>query len=248
MAVELRSLTGRSSLAATVELLRRVRRLHPTAGVWEAADFEWWWRTPRPSDDWDRPFWFDNDGPIATAALTTWRSTVGLDVITLPGAPPDHVTDVHRTGLELAHQLDARHLEVMVDDTDAVAQSVLAGTGFAPTRERGTSAWMPAESRPPITATPPGYRLVSRAERRDVEHHYVARVGPDVEARLGQTSMYRADLDLAITDTSTGDVVADALFWFDPITHVGFVEPMGTDETHRRRGLARHLLTNGLDR
>ncbi len=228
--------------------MQRARLAHPTAGVWEAADFEWWWRTPRPSDDWDRPFWFDEHGPIATAALTAWRSTVGLDVITLPGATTDHVADVHRAGLDLAHRLDARDLEIMVDDTDAVTQSVLADTGFAATPERGTSAWMPAEDRPPITAVPAGYRLVSRAKRRDVEHHYVTRVGPDVEARLRQTSMYRADLDLAITDPSTGDVVADALFWFDPITHVGFAEPMGTNETHRRRGLARHLLAAGLDR
>jgi RimJ/RimL family protein N-acetyltransferase len=43
-----------------------------------------------------------------------------------------------------------------------------------------------------------------------------------------------------------GSVAAYGIFWFDPVTRTGFVEPMGTDETHRRRGLAKHVLTAGL--
>ena len=37
------------------------------------------------------------------------------------------------------------------------------------------------------------------------------------------------------------------LFWFDPATATGLVEPMGTEDDHQRRGLARHLLTAGID-
>lgn len=33
----------------------------------------------------------------------------------------------------------------------------------------------------------------------------------------------------------------------DPLTKVGFVEPMGTNEGHRQCGLARHILTSGLE-
>jgi hypothetical protein len=38
------------------------------------------------------------------------------------------------------------------------------------------------------------------------------------------------------------------LFWFDPITLVGLLEPMRVEDEYQRRGLARMLLMNGLDR
>lgn len=75
----------------------------------------------------------------------------------------------------------------------------------------------------------------------------VGRNGAQVAKRLGQTSLYRKDLDLVIVD-STGEPVAYGLFWYDPSTKVGLVEPMRTDESHQRRGLARHILTTGINR
>jgi RimJ/RimL family protein N-acetyltransferase len=75
----------------------------------------------------------------------------------------------------------------------------------------------------------------------------VRRSGTDVAARLAETTLYRPDLDLSI-ETAAGDVVSYGLFWFDPVTMVGMVEPMRTEEGHEGRGLARHLLLSGLDR
>ena len=69
---------------------------------------------------------------------------------------------------------------------------------------------------------------------------------PDPEPRLRQTSLYRPDLDLVIHDRH-GSVAAYGLFWCDPETATGLVEPMRTEDEHQRRGLARHLLTTGLD-
>jgi GNAT superfamily N-acetyltransferase len=43
-------------------------------------------------------------------------------------------------------------------------------------------------------------------------------------------------------------VAAYSLFWFDPVTATGLVEPMRTEAAHQRRGLARHLLGAGIDR
>lgn len=33
-----------------------------------------------------------------------------------------------------------------------------------------------------------------------------------------------------------------------PVTRVGLVEPMRTQDAHQRRGIARHILATGLDR
>jgi predicted N-acetyltransferase YhbS len=70
---------------------------------------------------------------------------------------------------------------------------------------------------------------------------------PDVEARLRETSLYRPDLDLVVHGAN-GDVAAYGLFWYDPVTATGLVEPMRTEDEHQRRGLARHVLTAGVDR
>jgi GNAT superfamily N-acetyltransferase len=106
---------------------------------------------------------------------------------------------------------------------------------------------MLAQTRPPVAPLAEGYRLVSRQNLTDRPHHYIDRNGPNIEQRLRETSLYRPDLDLAVLDKA-GEVVAYGLFWHDPTTGVGFVEPMGTNEGHRRQGLARHILTAGLDR
>ena len=87
------------------------------------------------------------------------------------------------------------------------------------------------------------------SSRRDTvlrPHHLVQRNGPDVETRLRQTSLYRPDLDLVVLDRRDR-VAAYGLLWFDPETATGLVEPMRTEEDHQRRGLARHLLTAGID-
>jgi GNAT superfamily N-acetyltransferase len=42
--------SGLDALALMTELLQRARLADPDAGLWEAADFQWWWRTPRRSD------------------------------------------------------------------------------------------------------------------------------------------------------------------------------------------------------
>ena len=78
-------------------------------------------------------------------------------------------------------------------------------------------------------------------------HHMISRkrIVADVEPRLRQTSLYRADLDLAVYDAG-GDPAGYGLFWFDPVTATGLVEPMRTEDEHQQRGLANHILTAGV--
>ena len=46
--------SGREYLALATELLQRARLADAEAGLWEAADLQWWWRTPRLSDSIDQ--------------------------------------------------------------------------------------------------------------------------------------------------------------------------------------------------
>jgi GNAT superfamily N-acetyltransferase len=53
-------------------------------------------------------------------------------------------------------------------------------------------------------------------------------------------------MDLVVLD-NLDSVAAYGLFWFDPETTTGLVEPMRTEDDHQRKGLARHVLTSGID-
>jgi ribosomal protein S18 acetylase RimI-like enzyme len=103
-----------------------------------------------------------------------------------------------------------------------------------------------ADARPAISPLHEDYRLASRLDTTPRPHHMIERGGPDVETRLRQTSLYRPDLDLVVHDSGES-VAAYGLFWFDPETATGLVEPMRTEDDHQRRGLARHVLTTGID-
>lgn len=99
-----------------------------------------------------------------------------------------------------------------------------------------------------ISPLPEDYRLSSRLHTMQRPHHMinVERNHPDVEPRLREISLYRPDLDLVVHD-SGGKVAPYGLFWHDPETATGLVEPMRTEDDHQRRGLARHILTTGID-
>jgi predicted N-acetyltransferase YhbS len=75
----------------------------------------------------------------------------------------------------------------------------------------------------------------------------VRRNGEHVAERLRECSLYRTDLDLAVY-ASDGGVAGYGLFWPDPVTGVGLVEPMRTEDQYMGIGIASHLLAEGLDR
>jgi GNAT superfamily N-acetyltransferase len=105
---------------------------------------------------------------------------------------------------------------------------------------------MEAELRPPVTQVD-GFVLVDRTARLHRPHPMIVRNGEGVEPRLRQCSLYDQTLDLAVEDTA-GRLAGYALFWFDHTTLVGLLEPMRVEDKYRRRGVARMLLTHGLDR
>ncbi|HEX4904648.1 MAG TPA: GNAT family N-acetyltransferase [Acidimicrobiales bacterium] len=238
-------LAGLERLAAMTTILQRARLTHDTAGIWDAADVQWWWRRPRPSDDVATPVWFDAEGPVAAVALTDWDRAWQVDAIVVPGTV--ELEAVWDRALDAAEASGAPSLEVLARDEDAELRALLARDGFRETDERSGTTWMLATDRPPVAPVPEGYRLTDRASDAAGPHPMRVRNGEEVEARLRQTSLYDPSLDLVVR-THDDDVAGYALFWFDDVTGVGMLEPMRVEDEHQRRGLARALLTEGLDR
>lgn len=233
---------------AVTALLQRIRSADPTAGLYEAADLQWWWsQRVRSTDNLPQLFWFDHLGrPQAAIIATQSGPQTQLDPIVMPGATPDWVAHVFERGLAHASESGIDAVTLEVDCADDVLRELLLGRGFAVGEGGVVEAWLSADRRPAVSPLHDGYRLSSRLETNARPHHMISR-NPGVEHRLGETSLYRPDLDLVVYDSSD-DVAAYGLFWYDPVTATGLVEPMRTEADHQRRGLARHILTTGLQR
>jgi GNAT superfamily N-acetyltransferase len=239
--------SGLEYLALVTELLQRARVADAEAGLWEAADLQWWWRTPRRSDAVGQVFWIDDEGPVAGVVLTDWGRAWGCDPIVVPGASTVALPTVWARALEAINALGLKAVEVLVRDDDLELQGLLAGAGFAPDESRSGVTWMNAADRPEVTVLPERFALVDRARATTRLHPMRKRSGDGVEARLRQCSLYDPGLDLAV-EAADGPVAGYSLYWFDPVTKVGLLEPMRVEGAYQRRGLARAMLTAGLDR
>lgn len=236
---------GAERLELATSLLQRARLADSTAGVWEAADVQWWSRSSRRSDDLATPLWLDQHGPVAAVLVTDWASSWGIDVLRVAGAAPD-LDEIWRGARDVITMVGHGRFDSLVREDDKEFVSRLLAAGFRPS-SRAWEAWMEPARRMPITALPSGYRLIDRSENTVRLHPMVARNGLEVEERLGRCSLYDPALDLAV-ETTDGSYAGYALFWADPVTRVGLVEPMRVEDAHARRGLARAMLTEGLDR
>ncbi|MFV0306759.1 MAG: GNAT family N-acetyltransferase [Desertimonas sp.] len=240
---------GEDALRAITELLQDARAADPTLGLYEAADVQWWWaQAPRLIETFPQLVWFDEVGrPQAAVIMTGWSYGVQMDPVVLPGATPELVAQVVDSGLHHASTAGFDSVQLEVDRADHVLREALCARGFEVEDSGWAEAWMSADTRPEISPLPSDYQLTCRLGTRSQPHHLTERNGDAVERRLQQTSLYRADLDLVVLDVR-GNVAAYGLFWFDPVTSTGMIEPMRTEDAHRRRGLARHLLTAGIDK
>jgi GNAT superfamily N-acetyltransferase len=162
-----------------------------------------------------------------------------------PGAR--YAVHVWQRGLLDVDDLGLDVVEILVRDDDSELRALVAASGYVPRAERSGITWMDLEHRPVPASMRDGFRLVDRATPTGPPHPMRRRSGEAVDDRLRQCSLYDPGLDLAV-ESADGEVAGYALFWFDPVTRVGLLEPMRVEEPYQRRGLARALIGVGLER
>lgn len=247
--------SGLEYLDTVTELHQRVRAAHPTFGLYEASELQWFWTIPRSTDDVDQLFWFDDEGrPVAAMVALDFGDGVSLVydapmliVSVMPDLSSETVAHLFDRGLAHIAALGIETVELEVDRADDVQRRVLSDRGFTVKGDALIECWLDIGNRPDVTALHDGYRLASRAELADRPHHMAGPRRPDFHQRLEQISLYRPDLDLVALDAND-EPASQAIFWFDPATMTGSIEPVRTDDGHQQRGLSRHLLTAGIDR
>jgi hypothetical protein len=237
---------GLDALAALTSLCQRLRLADPRRRGWEAADVQWWWRRARPSDELGQLVLSDTSGErVGAVVLTDFGHDCQLDVLSAPGIATGDLDALWRLAAKRARDWSGSPIEVVLDDHDRDAASALIDQGFGPLERGGVDAWLDAQGRPEPGGLPEGFELHSRASRPAVAHHLEARNDATVAVRLGQCSLYDPALDLFVT-TPGGEVCAYGLFWVDPVTDVGLVEPMRTEVPYEHLGIASHVLAVGL--
>src|SRR5215469_2178008 len=143
---------GTGYLALVTSLLHRVRLADPTAGLWEAADFQWWSRRHRASDDYGQLFWIDRQGePVAGVFFTDEaHGTCQCDVIIAPDHAERIFGDLWQRALSRMAELDLDAVEATVRDDDTMMLDAITSAGFAATGATGTSSWLSSGDRPGI--------------------------------------------------------------------------------------------------
>jgi predicted N-acetyltransferase YhbS len=235
---------GHDRLAAVSSILQQARLANPHTGIWDAADIQWWWRRPRVTDDLELPVWVDESGQIAAVGLSAWGETWQTDVFISSSAIT--VQEVWAETMAVVHQHSPSSLRLITPESNTELIQLALESGFVLTDEKSGTTWMKIAHRPQVKEIA-GFTIVDRTMRANTAHPMTGRNGDEVESRLNECSLYDATLDLAVEDEA-GNVAAYALFWFDPITSTGMLEPLRVEEDFQRRGLASYLIAAGLER
>lgn len=227
--------TGLEYLAAVTDFLQRERVAVPAGGVWEAADFQWWWRKDQHPDSRNQVFWDD-----AAIVITHWGEYFGCELL---GRRKDQLLPL---AMPTLRELGLPSEMVIRDDDQELIDAALEA-GFEPSLEVGVTTEMAADAAPPLIELPEDVRLLSRAETADRPHHMIPRNGEKVAECLSECSIYRPDHDLVLLGPDD-EVAGYALFWPDPVTGVGLVEPVRIETPFQGRGLGKALMTEGVRR
>ena len=154
---------GPTYLAATTALLQRARSQAPSAGLWEAADLQWWWRRPRSSDHLDQSVVIDEwDRPLATVALTDWGDRWACDPLVVADRAADLLPSIWPRAQEALELVAPAAFETSVRDDDPLMADLAIASGFGLTPARYAETWMAAGDRPPVPSLHDGYRLSDR--------------------------------------------------------------------------------------
>jgi GNAT superfamily N-acetyltransferase len=159
-----------------------------------------------------------------------------------------------------------RQLQVFINSQETACQQILSRRGFHRVEEAGNQEVQHRRSlEGPLPEVPQiaGYTIRSLGDGLEfLERCYASGLGfhkddihiardnrdhPDWYHHIQSAPLYRRDLDL-VAVASDGSIASFATIWFDDVTRTACFEPVATVAAHRRKGLARAVLLEGLHR
>lgn len=220
-------------------------------------DLDWWrWTSEDPQQIREARLWLDEQGEVVGIA---WPRAGQVELL----VHPDHA------GLQdemLDWYEEVRRRETADSDEPVTAINwpmnrdveriaLLRRRGY----QRGETFYCVRSrdlARPiPQPALPEGYQLRHVRGEEDLERRVAvhrdafapSRMTVEKHRRVMASATYRPELDLVV-EAPDGSFAAYSIAWFDPINRLGVFEPVGCHSAHRRRGLARAVLYEGMRR
>lgn len=229
--------------------------LHSPRVYGTPGDFDWWRSDEADPDQLPAQLWFEGDLLVGFG----WAADAQVDLMTDPAH--DALAAEILAWAEVRRRTDplpdgeARTLSAWSFAGDAARADLLTRRGYRRTdtalnlRSRALTGGLPDA---PI---PAGYLVRSlggagELEAR-VEVHRDAfapsRMTTRRYAALDRMPIYRRDLDL-VAVAPDGSFAAFCIVWYDQELQIGVFEPVGCHSAHRRRGLARAVMVEGMRR
>jgi ribosomal protein S18 acetylase RimI-like enzyme len=157
-----------------------------------------------------------------------------------------------QTGGEKLHPL-ASYLH----EHDIARAEILREHGFKNMGHAGYTRWRFLDGPLPEVQMPAGYavRNVNADDHQDLVRRAAvanasfghSRHNADTIRVLHRAPTYREDLDLVV-EAPNGSFAAYCVIWFGAKNRLGWFEPVGTHPDHRRLGLAKGMMAEGLRR
>jgi GNAT superfamily N-acetyltransferase len=154
-------------------------------------------------------------------------------------------------------------VRIIVSDRDEPLQDAVHAAGYRPSDDREWDSRLPVAQTTLTTDLTPGYRLVSRADEPDDDlygetlwrgfnHEPEGPFAPSAHgralyARLQSDPAYQMEHQILVI-APDGRGAAFCGMWHLPGTTYAIVEPVATAPEHRRRGLARAAIHEGIRR
>jgi ribosomal protein S18 acetylase RimI-like enzyme len=196
--------------------------------------------------------WFDDARPVALA----WPVDDQVDIIVHPDYPALHDAALAWAEAEYRQRQGKgviQPLRAWGFTGDTARNAALAGRGYRRTEDGLVFYIRPVVAAAETPGLPAGYTFDhTRGEadlaRRTAVHRAAFESSSMTESRMRAiqaASVYRPELDLVVVAPDSS-FAAFALIWLDEVNHVGVFEPVGVSSAHRRMGLGRAILEEGL--
>ena len=221
-------------------------------------DLDWW----RGIDDDQNAIlsarlWFDDDKRVV-GFVWPWPKQRQVDLIVHPdyrACEPEMLEWAEQSAKERDPGSEGAVVSTWSFAKDEVRQALLRERGYE--RQNGFFAFRgrPLAAKVPMAGLPTGYALRHFRGEEDIERRVAVHRDAFAPSRMTaakhravmRSPSYRPELDLVV-EAPDRSFAAFSIVWFDDVNRIGVFEPVGTHAAHRRRGLGRAMMFEGMRR
>jgi len=200
--------------------------------------------------------WEDEKGKVV-ALLCSESPDENIFIFTLPKYRQLEEEMIHKAEKVIKEIVKQNTIKLWSDDSDTFRNLTLVNLGYTKNEEVEYLNWIDLKEAIPEFRLPEGHTVHNMVDETGLDlQHKIDKITAafdsptypvEIYRNLQKGPSYRKDFDLYTTD-SKGDVVSFCIIWIEPELNVGYIEPVGTDAQHRKKGLARATINVGLHR